>query len=86
MTDRYAVFGNPIAHSQSPRLHTEFARQCGQDIAYEAILAPLDGFAEAVAAFRRSGGKGINVTVPFKVEALEIADRLSSGRAMSSSG
>ena len=82
MTDRYAVFGNPIAHSQSPRLHTEFARQCGQDMAYEAILAPLDGFAEAVAAFRRAGGKGINVTVPFKVEALEIADRVSERARM----
>lgn len=77
MTDRYAVIGNPIAQTKSPRLHAEFARQCGQDISYEAILGPLDGFAEAVRAFRQAGGKGMNVTVPFKVQALELADRLT---------
>lgn len=75
MPDRYAVIGNPIAHSKSPRLHAEFARQCGQDMSYEAILAPLDGFVAAVGAFRRAGGRGMNVTVPFKVQALELADR-----------
>lgn len=77
MTDRYAVIGHPISHTKSPRLHAEFARQCAQDISYEAILAPLDGFAAAVEAFRRAGGRGMNVTVPFKVEALELADRLT---------
>ncbi|MCB1906009.1 MAG: shikimate dehydrogenase [Rhodocyclaceae bacterium] len=82
MTDRYAVIGNPIAHSLSPRLHAEFARQCGQDIRYEAILAPADGFADAVQAFRRAGGKGVNVTVPFKVAALELADRHSERARM----
>ncbi|NWG86117.1 MAG: shikimate dehydrogenase [Hydrogenophilaceae bacterium] len=75
MTDRYAVFGNPIAHSKSPVIHAEFARQTGQDMAYEAILAPLDGFPAAVQAFREAGGKGANVTVPFKEQAFELAGR-----------
>lgn len=77
MTDRYAVFGNPIAHSKSPRIHAEFARQTGQDIDYVALLAPLDNFAGAVAAFRRAGGRGANVTVPFKEEAFRLATRLT---------
>lgn len=77
MTDRYAVFGHPIAHSKSPQIHTAFARQTGQDMTYEAILAPLDGFAESVAAFIAAGGRGANVTVPFKEEAFRLASRLS---------
>ena len=77
MTDRYAVIGNPIAHSKSPVLHAAFARQCGQDIRYEAILGPLDGFRASVEAFRQAGGRGMNVTVPFKVEALALADTLT---------
>lgn len=77
MTDRYAVIGNPIAHSKSPALHAAFARQCGQDIRYEAILGPLDGFRASVEAFRQAGGCGMNVTVPFKVEALALADTLT---------
>ena len=77
MTDRYAVFGHPIAHSKSPQIHTAFARQTGQDISYEAILAPLDGFAESVAAFVAAGGRGANVTVPFKEDAFRLAGRLS---------
>src|SRR5512139_2777115 len=77
MTDRYAVFGHPIAHSKSPQIHTAFARQTGQDMTYEAILAPLDGFADSVAAFVAAGGRGANVTVPFKEEAYRLADRLS---------
>ena len=77
MTDRYAVIGNPIAHSKSPTLHAAFARQCSQDIRYEAILGPLDGFRAAVEAFRQAGGRGMNVTVPFKVEALALADTLT---------
>jgi len=77
MTDRYAVIGNPIAHSKSPLIHSAFARQCGQALTYEALLAPLDGFAATVAAFRAAGGKGLNVTVPFKLEALALADRPS---------
>jgi shikimate dehydrogenase len=77
MTDHYAVFGHPIAHSKSPHIHAAFARQTGQDMTYEAILAPLDGFAASVAAFIAAGGRGANVTVPFKEEAFELASRLS---------
>jgi shikimate dehydrogenase len=74
MTHRYAVFGNPIGHSKSPRIHALFARQTGQDIRYTALLAPLDGFAECVAAFRAGGGDGANVTVPFKEQAHALCD------------
>ena len=77
MTDRYAVFGHPIAHSKSPQIHAAFARQTGQDMTYEAILAPLDGFEASVAAFVAAGGRGANVTVPFKEQAYRLADRLS---------
>lgn len=73
MTDRYAVFGNPVAHSRSPTIHAEFARSTGQNMSYERILAPLDGFATAVAAFRAAGGRGVNVTLPFKREAWQVA-------------
>lgn len=78
MTDQYAVIGNPIAHSKSPEIHAQFARQTGQDIAYRRLLAPLDGFARTVADFIAAGGKGANVTVPFKLEAFALATRLSA--------
>ena len=77
MTDHYAVVGNPIAHSKSPLIHAEFARQTGQDMDYVALLAPVDGFAGVVAAFRSQGGRGMNVTVPFKEEAFRLASRLT---------
>ncbi|MFP5408448.1 MAG: shikimate dehydrogenase [Gammaproteobacteria bacterium] len=77
MTDRYAVFGHPIAHSKSPQIHAAFARQTGQDMTYEAILAPKDGFASSVTAFIAAGGRGANVTVPFKEDAFRLASRLS---------
>jgi shikimate dehydrogenase len=77
MTDRYAVIGHPIAHSKSPAIHAAFAAQTAQDLSYEALLAPLDGFAAAVAQFRAQGGRGMNITVPFKEEAWQLADRLT---------
>jgi shikimate dehydrogenase len=77
MTDRYALFGNPAKHSKSPMVHGAFARQTGQDLTYEVIEAPLDGFAAAVAAFRSAGGRGGNVTMPFKLEAFALATNRS---------
>jgi shikimate dehydrogenase len=73
MTDQYAVIGHPITHSQSPLIHRLFAEATGQDLAYTAIEAPLAGFAETVQAFRDGGGRGVNVTLPFKLQAFEIA-------------
>lgn len=75
MTDRYAVIGNPVEHSKSPLIHAEFARQTGQDIEYERILAPIGGFADSIARFREEGGRGVNVTVPFKEDAYLYATR-----------
>ena len=77
MSDRYCVLGNPVAHSRSPAIHAQFAAQSGQNLVYEALLAPLDGFAETVRGFIAAGGKGANVTVPFKEEAFRLSDRLS---------
>lgn len=74
MTDQYAVIGNPVAHSKSPLIHGEFARQTGQDISYTTILAPLDGFRDAALEFRDMGGKGLNVTLPFKHEAWNLVN------------
>jgi shikimate dehydrogenase len=69
MTDKYAVIGNPVAHSKSPYIHAEFARQTGQDLSYVALLAPREGMRETMLAFRDAGGRGMNVTLPFKHEA-----------------
>ncbi len=77
MSDRYCVFGNPIGHSRSPAIHAAFAAQCCQDLIYEAMLAPRDGFADAVRRFVADGGRGANVTVPFKEEACLLAQRLT---------
>jgi shikimate dehydrogenase len=69
MADRYAVIGHPVAHSKSPWIHAEFARQTRQALEYGRIEAPLDGFARAVDEFRAAGGRGANVTLPFKEQA-----------------
>lgn len=77
MRDRYAVIGNPISHSKSPVIHTEFARITGQNMSYSALFAPRDGFSRALIEFARQGGKGLNVTLPFKEEAFRVASRVS---------
>ena len=73
MPDRYAVIGNPVAHSKSPPIHAAFAQQTGQAMTYERLLAPLDGFRATVERFASEGGKGLNVTIPFKREAFGVA-------------
>lgn len=73
---QFAVFGNPIKHSKSPQIHQLFAEQTGQQINYSAILAPEEGFVEAVSEFFQQG-QGANVTVPFKEQAFAWADELS---------
>jgi shikimate dehydrogenase len=73
MPDQYAVIGNPVAHSKSPLIHAEFARQSGQDMSYQLLLAPIDAFLASAGAFRASGGRGLNVTLPFKGEAFRFA-------------
>lgn len=77
MSDLYAVVGNPVAHSKSPLIHAEFARQTGEAIEYTRIEAPLDGFAATIQAFRGAGGRGANVTIPFKEQAFTLAESLS---------
>jgi shikimate dehydrogenase len=74
---RYAVMGNPVAHSKSPHIHRHFAHQFGHNIEYTALWVDVDGFREAVEQFRDEGGKGLNITVPFKLEAFQLADNLS---------
>ena len=82
MSDRYAVIGNPIVQSKSPFIHTRFAEATRQDIVYEAIEGPLGGFAARVDQFRAEGGRGMNVTAPFKLDAFAYATDLSeSARA-----
>lgn len=72
--DRYAVMGNPVAHSQSPLIHRLFAEQTGQRMVYDKLLVPLGGFEAAVADFQAAGGKGLNITVPFKQQAWALVD------------
>ena len=70
--DRYVVLGNPVAHSQSPFIHAAFARQTGQRLEYGRLLCPLDGFARTLRGFADDGGRGCNVTTPFKQEAFTL--------------
>lgn len=74
MTDRYAVFGNPIKHSKSPQIHAAFASSTQQELNYEAICVPVDNFSAYVADFLSSNGRGLNVTIPFKQEAWALAE------------
>lgn len=75
--DLYAVIGHPISHSKSPRIHSLFAAQTGEPVEYTAIQAPLDDFEGTVQRFFERGGKGLNVTVPFKEQAWKLADQLT---------
>jgi len=79
--DHYVVIGNPVAHSKSPYIHAAFAAQTAQALDYQRLLAPLDGFAASVQAFRQQGGKGANVTVPFKLDACALATQLTTRAA-----
>jgi len=74
--DRYCVIGNPIEHSLSPQIHQEFAAQTGELLTYEKVKVELTGFADFLKDFADSGGKGLNITVPFKVEAFNGATQL----------
>lgn len=78
---RYAVIGNPVAHSRSPQIHTMFSQQTGLLLQYERLPAPLDSFAATATAFLQAGGQGLNVTVPFKEEAYTLAMANLSERA-----
>ena len=77
MTDSYAVIGNPIAQSKSPMIHASFAELTAQDLVYDKIEAELGGFAAAVDAFRAAGGRGLNITAPFKLDAAAYATQVS---------
>lgn len=77
MTDQYAVFGNPINHSKSPNIHRQFAEQTGQDMHYSKQLVEEQAFASAAEVFFAQGGKGLNITVPFKLAAFEFAQAIT---------
>ncbi|MBR8159942.1 shikimate dehydrogenase [Burkholderia vietnamiensis] len=85
MSDQYAVIGNPIGHTKSPLIHGLFAEESHQDISYTAIEGPLepdDAFAATVRSFFAAGGKGMNVTAPFKLKAFAMADERSERAAL----
>jgi shikimate dehydrogenase len=78
MADRYAVAGNPVAHSRSPAIHAAFAAQTGQAVVYERLLCAIDAFAATLRSFEAAGGRGCNVTVPFKLQAPGLAKQVSA--------
>lgn len=78
---RYALIGCPVGHSISPQIHARFAAQTGEAVRYELLEAPRDGFADAVRRFAGDGGRGLNVTLPFKEEARQLADDVSARAA-----
>lgn len=78
MTDKYAVIGNPIAHSKSPLIHRAFAKQTNQELTYVPVLATINGFVETVKNLIAQGYQGANVTVPSKFEAFALCDELSA--------
>ncbi len=80
--DLYCVMGNPVDHSKSPWIHGRFAELTGQLLQYSKRLVPLDGFASAVSAFVAEGGRGCNITVPFKLEAAALASQVSDRAAL----
>jgi shikimate dehydrogenase len=82
LLDRYVIAGNPVAHSQSPFIHARFAEQTGQQLTYDRLLCEPDGFENAVREFARAGGRGCNITMPFKVNAWRLAARLSERAAL----
>ncbi|HHY6927958.1 TPA: shikimate dehydrogenase [Burkholderia ambifaria] len=85
MTDQYAVIGNPIGHTKSPLIHGIFAQASRQDLHYSAIEGPLEpegAFVDVVRAFAASGGKGINITAPFKLQAFAMSDERSERAAL----
>ena len=79
--DRYAVVGNPVGHSLSPEIHRAFAAETGQRLRYDKRLAPVDGFAKSAFQFFSQGGRGLNVTLPFKGEACRWVDEAQPAAA-----
>ncbi len=77
-SDHYAIVGNPVAHSKSPEIHAAFARQTAQHIVYDRIFCEIGAFAETVRRFQAEGGKGLNITLPFKHQAFDFATRKSA--------
>ncbi|MES2624004.1 MAG: shikimate dehydrogenase [Pseudomonadota bacterium] len=82
MIDQYAVMGNPVAHSKSPIIHAAFAQQLGHQLEYRALLVEPGSFVERVNDFFTHGGKGLNITVPFKQEAWYLAVNKSPGATL----